>query len=81
MKIKAAACAELAGGLDWASPGTERVELEQLFPLPTIVPPSAIRVWAVMLRLDNGFAGILLVKLTLQLMLLIGTPAAEPAGR
>ena len=40
MKIKAAACAGLAGGLDWASPGTERVELEQLFPLPTIVPPK-----------------------------------------
>ena len=40
MKIKAAPCAGLAGGLDWASPGTERVELEQLFPLPTIVPPK-----------------------------------------
>ena len=43
MKIKAAACAGLTGGLEWASPGTERVELEQLFPLPTFVPPRGCR--------------------------------------
>jgi hypothetical protein len=34
-----------------------------------------------MLGLDNGFAGILLVKLTLRLMPLIGTPAAEPVEK
>ena len=35
-----AVCAGLTDSLDWGSPGSEKVELDQVFPLPSIRPPE-----------------------------------------
>ena len=40
MLLKEAVCGGLTDSLEWGSPGSEKVELEQIFPLPAIHPPE-----------------------------------------
>ena len=38
MLLKGAVCAGLADSLEWGSPGSDRVDLEDIFPIPSIKP-------------------------------------------